>query len=103
MLISKQRLSFQKIIQLYCYKPAKVFKIKNKGYIKEGFDADVTIIDMNIRKEVKNNELLTKCGWSPFNGKLLKGWPITTIVNGNVVYSNGNIHDIKAKEVTYHE
>ena len=95
---------------------AKIFKIKDKGFIKEGFDADLTIIDLNLEKEVKNNELFAKCGWSPFDGWNLKGWPVTTVVNGSIVFDaekskisgtnsigNGKINNIAAKEVLYNE
>ena len=79
----------------------KIFKIKNKGLIKEGYDADLVIADLDRRQAVRNEDLLTKCKWSPFEGKILKGWPVTTIVNGNVIYDNGKIFDVKAKEVQY--
>ena len=88
-------------MQLCCENPAKLFKIKNKGFLKEGFDADFTIADLDKRQAVRNDDLLTKCKWSPFDGKILKGWPVATIVNGNVVYDNGKVNDIKAKEVEY--
>jgi dihydroorotase len=100
---NNKKIELQKIIELCCENPAKIFKIKNKGFIKEGFDADLTIIDLNLEKEVKNGELFTKCGWSPFDGWNLKGWPTTTIVNGNIIFNNGKINNIVAKEVSYHE
>ena len=75
--------------------------MKNKGSLKEGYDADMVIVDLDKRQAVRNEDLLTKCGWSPFDGKILKGWPVTTIVNGNVVYDNGEVFDIKAVEVRY--
>jgi len=101
--LNQEKIEFKKIIQLCCENPAKIFKIKNKGFIKEGFDADLTIIDMDLEKEVKNDELFTKCGWSPFDGWKLKGWPVTTIVNGNIVFNNGKINNIAAKEVSYNQ
>jgi len=99
--VNKNKLTLQQVIDLTSKNPAKIFKIKNKGMLKEGYDADLTIIDMDIEKEVKADQLLTKTKWSPFEGKVLKGWPITTIVNGNIVYDNGNIFEIKAKEIKY--
>lgn len=89
------------VIELCCENPAKIFGIKNKGKIKEGYDADITVVDMNLVKKVENNKLFTKCRWSPFNGKTLKGWPVMTIVNGNIVFEDGRINNIKAKEVEY--
>ena len=101
--LNEENITLKKIIQLCCENPTKIFKIKNKGFIKEGFDADLTIIDLDLEKEVKNDELFTKCKWSPFDGWNLKGWPITTIVNGNVIFNNGKINKIKGKEITYNE
>ena len=100
---NNKKIELKKIIQLCCENPAKIFKIKDKGFIKEGFDADLTIIDLNLEKEVKNDELFTKCKWSPFNGWKIKGWPVTTIVNGKIIFDNGKINNIAAKEVLYNE
>ncbi len=99
--VNKGRIKLGKVIELCCHNPAKIFKIKNKGFLEEGFDADLTIVDMNLEKEVKNENLFTKCGWSQFNGWKLKGWPVMTIVNGKIIFENGKINDIKAKEVIY--
>ncbi|MBI2134411.1 dihydroorotase family protein [Candidatus Woesearchaeota archaeon] len=101
--LNEKRIELKKIVQLCCENPAAIFKIKNKGRIKEGYDADLTIIDLDLKKEVKNENLLTKCRWSPFDSWNLKGWPVMTVVNGNVIFSNGKINNIKAKEVQYHE
>ena len=101
--LNDKKITLEKIIRLCCENPAKIFKIKNKGFVKEGFDADLAIIDLNLEKEVKNDELFTKCKWSPFDGWKLKGWPITTIVNGNIVYDDGKINNIVAKEVEYND
>lgn len=101
--LNEKRIELKRIIQLCCENPAKIFEIKNKGFIKENFDADLTIIDLGMEKEVKNDELFTKCKWSPFDGWSLKGWPVTTIVNGNIIFENGKINNIVAKEVDYHE
>ncbi|MEA2036776.1 MAG: amidohydrolase family protein [Nanoarchaeota archaeon] len=97
--VNKDKLTLQQVIDLTSKNPAKIFRIKNKGLLKEGYDADLTVIDMNLEKEVKNDELLSRSKWSPFEGKVLKGWPLTTIVGGNIVYDNGNIFEITAKEV----
>lgn len=98
---NQNKISLGKIIELTSENPAKIFGIKNKGKIKEGYDADLVVVDLDLEKEVKNEELFTKCKWSPFNGWKLKGWPVMTIVNGNIVFENGEINDIKGKEVEY--
>lgn len=98
---NKNLIDLQTIIKLCCENPAKIFRIKNKGFVKEGYDADLVIVDMNKRQAVRAEDLMTKCKWSPYEGKILKGWPATTIVNGNIVYDNGRIFNIKAREVKY--
>jgi len=98
---NSKKITLQKIMQLCCENPAKIFKIKNKGLLKEGYDADLVIADLEKRQAVRSEDLLTKCKWSPFEGKILKGWPVMTIVNGNVVYDDSGIKDIKAREVQY--
>lgn len=99
--VLNKKLKIEKLVQLCCENPAKIFQIRNKGFIKEGYDADLVVVDPLLEKEIKNDELFTKCKWSPFNGWKLKGWPVMTIVNGNVVFENGKINDIKAKEISY--
>ncbi len=98
---NNNKINLPTIIKLCCENPAKIFKIKNKGFLKEGCDADLVIVDLDKRQAVRNEDLLTKCKWSPFEGKILKGWPVMTVVNGNIVYDNVEIFDIKAKEVQY--
>jgi len=99
--VNKNKLTLQQVIDLTSKNPAKIFRIKNKGMLKEGFDADLTVIDMSLEKEVKADKFLSKTKWSPFEGKVLKGWPITTIVRGDIVYDKGNVYEIKAKEIKY--
>jgi len=99
--VNKGKISLTKVVRLMSSNPAKIFKIKNKGAIKEGYDADLVIIDMDKKKKIVNSKLYTKCKWSPFEGKILKGWPVTTIVGGNIVFDNTGFYDIKAKEVVF--
>jgi len=67
----------------------RIFGIKNKGYIKEGYDADLTIVDMNMKKVIKNDWIASKCGWTPFDGYEVKGFPLGTIVNGKAIVWDG--------------
>lgn len=97
--VNKGTINIQQLARLTAENPARIFSIKNKGRIKEGYDADLTLVDMSLTKRVENGKLFTKCGWSPFSGRALKGWPVTTIVRGNVVYHEGTIRKNKGKEV----
>ena len=101
--VNNGKLSLGKMIKMCCENPASIFKIKGKGFLLSEYDADLVIVDLSKEKQIKNEELYTKCKWSPFNGKTLKGWPVTTIVNGKIVYDDDKISDIKAKEVSYYE
>ena len=66
--------------------PAKIFNLINKGELKQGFDADITIIDLEKENIIEGNKLFTKAKWSPFSGMKTKGKAVVTIVNGRVVY-----------------
>ncbi|MCP3682711.1 MAG: dihydroorotase [bacterium] len=101
--VNKNRLSLKRLIDITSGNVAKIFRIKNKGAIEKGFDADITIIDMNKENVIKDENLRTKCGWSPFNRLHLNGAPVKTIVNGNVVYDGNDVIDKKAEEVEYNE
>lgn len=95
--VNQKRLALTKVVELMCENPAKTFGIRNKGMIKEGYDADLTVVDMRLEREVANKNLFTKCGWSPFAGIRLKGWPVKTFVNGMLIYENENVVNIKKK------
>ena len=89
--VNKGKLKIEKLIKLVSENPCDLFGIKNKGYIKENFDADLTIIDMNKEVIIKNDWIESKCRWTPFNNYKVKGFPVATIVNGEIVMENNKI------------
>ena len=89
--VNHGRLSLSQLINLVCENPIKIFGIQNKGFIKEGYDADFTVVDMNKKITIKNDNIESKCGWSPFNGFELKGTPMATIVDGKIKMKAGKI------------
>ena len=89
--VNNGKLSLEKLIKLMCENPCRIFGIKNKGFIKEGYDADLTIVDNNKVQTIKNEMIASKCGWTPFNNCKVKGFPVGTIVNGNLVMLEGKI------------
>ncbi len=89
--VNEGRLKLNQLINFVCENPVKIFGIRNKGFIKQGFDADFTIIDMNKIIEIKNENIESKCKWSPFNGDKFKGTPVATIINGEVKMKDGKI------------
>ena len=89
--VTKGNIELTDVVKWMCENVTKIYGIKNKGFIKTGYDADITIIDMNKEKAVLGSNMQSKCGWSAFDNQKLKGWPITTIVNGNVVFENETV------------
>ena len=77
--VSEKRLSLEKLTELLCINPLKIFNIQNRSPIQMGADATFTVIDMRVEKSFKNHY---KCGWSPFEGKRIKGWPVAAIMHG---------------------
>jgi dihydroorotase len=89
--VNEGKLTLSQLVKLVCENPVKIFGIKNKGFLKEGFDADFTIVDMNKSIEIKNENIESKCGWTPFDGYKFNGTPIATIIAGNIKMLNGKI------------
>ncbi len=89
--VNNGKLSLEQLMNSVCENPVKIFGIKNKGYIKKGFDADFTIIDLNKVIEIKNENIESKCGWSPFDGYKFKGTPVVSIINGEIKMKDGEI------------
>jgi dihydroorotase len=81
---------------------AKAYNIPNKGAISIGYDADLVLVDVENYHSVERKDIVSKCGWSPFEGWNLTGYPVYTIVNGNIVYEKGEIRsDIKGKALRF--
>lgn len=89
--VNDEGLTISELVLLCCERPAEIFKIKNKGKIEAGFDADLVVVDMDLEKKVSKKTLHTKCKWSPYQGLNFKGWPIMTFVNGELVARDGKI------------
>jgi dihydroorotase len=85
--------SVEKIIDKMCHSPAILFNIKGRGFIREGYKADLCLIDPDNPWRVSRENILYKCGWSPFEGTTFRSKVITTIVNGTIVYNNGEFDE----------
>ena len=90
-----KKITLQKIVEKMCNNPAKIFKINKRGYIKEGYYADLVILDPNKKQIIGSNNILYKCGWSPFEGKTFNSVITHTFVNGHLAFNNGNLDDSK--------
>ncbi len=101
-LASENNIPYEKIVDLMCHNPAICFNIKNRGYIREGYAADLVVIDPLKKTTVKQENILYKCGWSPMEGYTLNHTVAYTFVNGIPVYENGTINDeTKGKALTF--
>ena len=87
----QKRITLEKIVEKACHNPAILFEIKDRGYIREGFFADLVIIDLDKYCHVKKSNILYKCGWSPFENITFKGIVEKTFVNGHLAYNKGKI------------
>lgn len=88
------KLSIEKVVEKMCHAPAQCFQIAKRGYIREGYHADLVLVNMNETYTVSKENILYKCGWSPFEGHTFPAKIVNTIVNGNIVYENGKVLDL---------
>ncbi len=89
------KISIEKIVEKMCHNPAKIFKIEKRGFIKEGYYADLVIVNPGLPWGVKKENILYKCGWSPFEGYTFKSRITHTFVNGQLVYNAFKVKDIR--------
>lgn len=90
------KISVEKIVEKMCHNPAKIFKIEKRGFIKVGYYADLVIVNPSSPWNVKKENIIAKCGWSPFDGYNFKSRITHTFVNGELVYHNFKVKDIRA-------
>ncbi len=89
----RNMISVEKIVEKMCHNPAILFNIKNRGFVREGYKADLTLIDPNHAWTVSKENILYKCGWSPFEGTTFRSKVVKTFVNGTIVYDDGVINE----------
>ena len=85
------KITLEKIVEKMCHNPAILFQIEKRGFIREGYKADVVLVDLNDNSTVTKENILYKCGWSPFEGSVFHSKITHTFVNGNLVYENGKV------------
>jgi dihydroorotase len=91
--IQQGHCSLTQVVRWMSEAPALAYRIPNKGRIQIGYDADLVLVDLINPRPVRREDLLTKCGWSPFEGWSLVGWPIVTLVQGQIVFQYGQVMD----------
>jgi dihydroorotase len=89
--VNKGRLSLQRLMDLTSHGPQRIFNIKNKGRIAEGYDADFTIVDLKRRETIENKWIQSRCGWTPYNGVSVQGWVVGTFIRGHLAMWQGEL------------
>jgi dihydroorotase len=89
--VNQGRLSLERLVDLTSGGPARIYNITGKGRIAMGYDADFTIVDMKAERTITNDWIESRCGWTPFDGRKVTGWPMATIVRGRLVMREGQL------------
>ena len=92
-LYRRGEISMEKIVEKMCHGPAILYRIKDRGFIRTGYSADLVLVDLNAPWKVNSSNILYKCGWSPMEGQTFNSRVTHTIVNGNIVYENGSFDE----------
>ena len=96
------KISLEKVVEKMCHNPARLFKIEKRGFVKKGHYADLVLIDPNQSQTVSKDNILYKCGWSPFEGTTFHSQVTHTFVNGQLIYNKGVFNDqIKGKRLLF--
>ena len=100
--VKDKTISIEKLVEKMCHNPAKLFQIEKRGFIKEGFYADLVLVNPNKSYTVSKDNILYKCGWSPFEETEFSSSITHTFVNGNLMFDNGNFNEEKkGKRITF--
>jgi len=96
--VRDEKMKIETLVEKACHNPAILFNIKERGYLREGYWADITIVDPSRPWRVSKDNILSKCGWSPFEDTTFRARVTHTLVNGSLVYDNGKILENKAAQ-----
>jgi dihydroorotase len=89
--VAKGRMSIDRFVDMTSAGPARLFGIAAKGRIAVGYDADITVVDMKQTRVIENSWIASKCGWTPYEGQSVTGWPVGTLVRGRRVMWDGDL------------
>ncbi len=100
--VDQGKITLEKMVEKMCHNPAKIFKIEDRGFIQPGYFADLVLVDTHKPQTVTKENILYKCGWSPFEGTTFNATVTQTFVNGNLIYDQGKFNDqIKGKRLIF--
>ncbi len=91
--VNQEKISLEKVVEKMCHNPAICFQVKNRGFIREGYFADLVLVNLNKPWEVAKENILYKCGWSPFEGETFNAQITHTFVNGHIAYEYGSFDE----------
>lgn len=89
--VHENRLALEHLVDLVCAGPARIYGAVRKGRLSVGYDGDLTLVDLSARRTISNSWIASRCGWTPFDGTVVNGWPIYTVVRGHVVMREDEI------------
>ncbi len=96
--VAAGRLTLERLVDLTSHGPARLFQIARKGRIAEGYDADLTVVDLKARRTITDDWIESRCGWTPYDGVSVQGWPVGTLVRGRRAMWEGTIADTAGGE-----
>jgi dihydroorotase len=100
--VTEGRCTLQQVVHWMCDAPSRTWDLIDKGRIAEGYDADLVLVDLTLQQTIRNEQQVTKCGWSPWHGVTLTGWPVRTWVLGETVFDHGQIFDtVRGGEIQF--
>lgn len=92
-MVSQGHFSIEKVVDVMCHRPAELFRVEKRGFLREGYFADIAIVNLDHPWVVSPSNILYKCGWSPFEGQLFGAKVTHTLVNGELAYADGTVND----------
>lgn len=93
-LVHRNRITIEKVVEKMCHAPARLFEVKDRGFLEPGYKADMVLVDMEAEWKVERQNILYKCGWSPLSGETFHSAVTHTWVNGKLVYNNGMFNEM---------
>jgi dihydroorotase len=89
--VAAGRLTLERLVDLVCSGPARVWGIAGKGRLAIGYDADLTLVDLAASRVLRDADMASRAAWTPFDGMRVTGWPMVTIVRGRIVMRDGQL------------
>ena len=100
--VSRGRCTIEEVVSWMCDAPARTWDMVGKGRLEEGYDADLVLVDLNKTVEIRNEDQVSRCGWSPWHGYTVTGVPVQTWVMGRCVYAEGRVDpSVRGEEVIF--